>query len=93
MLILCLSYFNTTIPDFHIPRTAKVELAIKNNYFLNFAGEQKLEIVDALQRRRRRGGRAGQGKTTTAAPPPPCILLNRGKTEVLPVLPPTAPLL
>ena len=25
-------------------------------------------------------------------PPPPFILLNRGKTEVLPVLPPTAPL-
>ena len=33
---------------YHISRTTKVELAIKNNYFLNFEGEQKLEIVDAL---------------------------------------------
>jgi hypothetical protein len=29
---------------------------------------------------------------TAPLPPPRSILLNRGKTEVLPVLPPTAPL-
>jgi hypothetical protein len=35
----------------------------------------------------------GLGKTTiTVLPPPRSILLNPGKTEVLPVLPPTAPL-
>ena len=45
-IVTCI--FRCLLPDFHISRTASVELAIKNNYLLNFAGEQKLEIVDAL---------------------------------------------